>query len=73
MMFANIPVFILLGANLRKWPVYWLTVILLIACILLTIFDDFGFADLVALVLFTSPLVLMLAKRKEFLRSQETQ
>ena len=40
-------------------------------CILLTIFDQFGLADLIAVILFAIPLVIMLAKRKEFL--QETQ
>lgn len=72
MMFVNIPVFILLGTNLTKRPVYWLAVIVLFVCILLTIFDYyFGFADLAALILFIIPLVIMLVKRNEFF--QETQ
>jgi hypothetical protein len=73
LMFASIFVFILLGANITKKPVYWLAVTLLVICILLTIADEFGFADLVALILFAIPLVIMLAKRKEFFTSQETQ
>ena len=67
MMFASIFVFIALGMNITKKPAYWLGVIFLAICILLTIFDQFGWPDLVALILFTIPLVIMLAKRKEFL------
>ena len=70
MMFACAPVFILLGMNITKRPVYWLSVVALALCILLTIFDQFGLADLIALILFLIPLVIMLAKRNEFL--QET-
>ena len=67
LMFASIFVFIALGMNITKKPAYWLGVIFLIICIILTIFDQFGLADLVALILFIIPLVIMLAKRKEFL------
>jgi hypothetical protein len=35
----------------------------------LTVFDQFGIADLVAIILFAIPLAIMLAKRKEFLAS----
>ena len=66
-MFLSIFVFILLGLNITKKPVYWIGVAFLAACILLTIFDQFGIADLVAIILFAIPLVIMLAKRKEFL------
>lgn len=65
--FLSIFVFILLGMNITKKPVYWIGVAALAACILLTIFDQFGFADLVAVILFAIPLVIMLAKRKEFI------
>jgi hypothetical protein len=67
LMFAGIFVFIALGMNLTKRPVYWLSVAFLAACIPLTIFDQFGLADLIALILFVIPLVIMLAKRNEFL------
>ncbi len=69
LMFANIFLFILLGANITKRPVFWLAVIVLIVYALLTIFDQFGLADLIALILFTSPLVIMLIKRNEFFAS----
>lgn len=67
MMFASIFIFIALGMNITKKPVYWIGVIFLGLCIILTIFDQFGFADLVALILFAIPLVIMLTKRKEFI------
>ena len=67
LMFLSIFVFILLGMNITKKLVYWIGVAALAACILLTIFDQFGLADLVAIILFAIPLVIMLAKRKEFL------
>ncbi|OGO72726.1 MAG: hypothetical protein A3K45_02795 [Chloroflexi bacterium RIFOXYC12_FULL_59_14] len=67
LMFASIFVFIALGANITRKPVYWVGVIFLAICIVLTIFDQFGLADLVALILFIVPLVIMLAKRKEFI------
>jgi len=73
MMIANIPVFILLGVNITKKPIYWLAVFILLVCILLIIFDEFGIADFIALILFTSPLALMLYNRNEFLTSQEIQ
>ena len=73
LMFANIFVFIALGMNITKRPAYWLGLTVLALCVLLTIFDQFGLADLVALILFIIPLVIMLAKRKEFFASQETQ
>lgn len=69
LMFANIFIFIALGMNVTKKPAYWLGVIFLSICILLTIFDQFGWPDLVALILFTIPLVIMLARRKEFIAS----
>lgn len=71
LMFASIFVFITLGATITKKPSYWLGVVFLFACIVLTIFDQFGLADLIGLILFTIPLVIMLVKRKEFF--QETQ
>ena len=71
MMIANIPVFILLGANITKKPIYWLAVFILLACIFLTIFDEFGIADFIALILFTSPAALMLYNKNEFSTSQE--
>ncbi len=67
LMFLSIFVFILLGMNITKKPVYWIGVAALAACILLTIFDQFGLADLIAIILFAIPLVIMLAKRKEFI------
>jgi len=67
LMFLSIFVFILLGMNITKKPVYWIGVAFLAMCILLTVFDEFGFADLIALITFTIPLVIMLAKRKEFI------
>lgn len=67
LMFLSIFVFILLGMNITRKPVYWVGIAALAACILLTIFDQFGLADLVATVLFAVPLVIMLTKRKEFL------
>ncbi|OIN97994.1 MAG: hypothetical protein COS37_00620 [Anaerolineae bacterium CG03_land_8_20_14_0_80_58_20] len=67
LMFASIFVFIALGANITRKPVYWVGVIFLAICIVLVIFDQFGLADLVALILFIVPLVIMLAKRKEFI------
>lgn len=70
LMFASIFVFVALGVFITRRPVYWLGVISLAACVLLTIFDQFGLADFIALVLFVIPLVIMLAKRNEFL--QET-
>ena len=66
MMFASIFIFIALGMNITKKPVYWIGIVFLVLCIILTIFDQFGLADLIALVLFIIPLVIMLAKRKEF-------
>jgi hypothetical protein len=71
MMFTSIFVFIALGMNITKQPIYWLSVAALAACIVLLFFDQFGFADLIALILFAIPLVIMLARRNEFLR--ETQ
>jgi len=67
LMFANIFVFILLGMNITKKAVYWISIAFLAICIVLTIFDQFGLADLIALILFLIPLVIMLAKRKEFI------
>mgnify|MGYP001766205002 CR=1 FL=1 len=67
LMFASIFVFILLGMNITKKFVFWMGVAALTACILLTIFDQFGLADFIALVLFAIPLVIMLTKRNEFL------
>jgi hypothetical protein len=73
MMFASIFVFIALGMFITRKPVYWLGVFALAACVVLTFMDQFGFADLIALILFIIPLVIMLAKRNEFLTSQEAQ
>jgi len=67
LMFANLFVFLALGIYITKQPAYWLGVAVLAVCILLTIFDQFGLADLIALALFLIPLAIMLAKRKEFL------
>jgi hypothetical protein len=67
LMFASIFVFIALGMNITKKPAYWIGVAFLVICALLTIFDQFGIADLIALVLFIIPLVIMLANRKEFI------
>lgn len=67
LMFANIYVFIAIGRNITSKPVYWLGVGILALCIILTIFDQFGLADLVAVILFAIPLIIMLTKRKEFL------
>ena len=67
MMFASIFVFIALGMNITKRPVYLLSLAVLAVCILLTIFDQFGLADFVAVILFLIPLVIMLVKRKEFI------
>ena len=67
MMFASIFVFVALGVFITRRPVYWLGVIILAACILLTIFDQFGLADFIALALFVIPLIIMLVKRKEFI------
>lgn len=66
LMFLSIFVFILLGMNVNRMPVYWMGVAALAACIVLTIFDQFGLADFIALVLFAIPLVIMLARQKEF-------
>jgi uncharacterized membrane protein YkvI len=71
-MFTNVPFFIALGANITRPLAYWLGAITLAACVLLTIFDQFGMADLVAVILFLIPLVIMLVKRNEFLITQET-
>lgn len=71
MMFASIFVFIALAMYITRKPVYWLGAIILAVCILLTIFDEFGLADFIALVLFIIPLAFMLANRNEFF--QETQ
>ncbi|GER81274.1 MAG: hypothetical protein M5U11_08815 [Anaerolineales bacterium] len=65
-MFLGVFVFILLGMNIAKKPAYWTGAALLAICIPLTIFDEFGLADLVALTAFVIPLVVMLVKRKEF-------
>ena len=65
-MIVNTFISVALGANITKRLVYWLGVIFLTASILLFIFDEFGYADLIALILFLIPLVIMLAKRKEF-------
>ena len=70
LMFACILVFILLGMFITKKPVYWLGVAALSVSIVLTIFDQFGLADFIVLILFTVPLIIMLAQRKEFF--QET-
>ncbi len=70
MMFIGVFVFIALGMNITKRPIYWLGTAALAACIVLTIFDQFGFADLIAVILFIIPLAIMLVKRNEFL--QET-
>ena len=67
LMFASIFIFIALGMNITKKPVYWIGVVFLAICILLFIFDQFGLADLIALIAFIIPLVIMLVKRKEFL------
>ncbi|MBI5936083.1 MAG: hypothetical protein HY867_20455 [Chloroflexi bacterium] len=67
LMFLSIFVFILLGMNITKKPAYWIGVAFLGLCIILTIFDQFGLADLIAIILFAIPLVIMLTKRKEFL------
>ncbi|RJP52084.1 MAG: hypothetical protein C4583_07515 [Anaerolineaceae bacterium] len=66
-MIVNAFVFIAIGANITKRLVYWLGVIFLAISIFLFIFDEFGYADLIALILFIIPLVIMLVKRKEFL------
>lgn len=71
MMIVNAFIFVAIGANITKRLVYWLGVICLAVSIFLFIFDQFGIADLVALILFLIPLVIMLAKRNEFI--QETQ
>ena len=71
MMFASIFVFIALGTYVTKRPVYWAGVTILAACILLTIFDQFGIADFIALVLFLIPLIIMLVKRNEFLQENQ--
>ena len=71
LMFASIFIFILLGMNITKKPVYWTGVIFLVICIVLTITDQFGLVDFIALVTFIIPLVIMLVKRNEFL--SETQ
>jgi hypothetical protein len=68
-MIVNAFVFIAIGANITKRLVYWLGVIFLAISILLFIFDEFGYADLIALIAFAIPLAIMLAKRKEFLAS----
>ncbi len=67
MMFASIFIFIALGMHITKRPVFWMGIAALAACILLTIFDQFGLADLIAVILFAIPLVIMLVKRKEFI------
>jgi len=73
LIFASIFVFIALGANIPKKPVYWLAVIFLVICIILTIADEFGLADFIGLILLLIPLVLMLSNQKEFFKSQEIQ
>ncbi len=67
LMFVSIFVFIALGMNITKKPVYWIGIVFLAICIVLTIFDQFGLADLIALIAFIIPLVIMLTKRNEFL------
>ena len=67
LMFASIFIFIALGMNITKKPVYWIGVAFLAICIALTLFDQFGLADFIAIILFAIPLVIMLARRKEFL------
>lgn len=71
MMIVNAFVFVALGANITKRLIYWLGVVFLAVSIFLFIFDQFGLADLIALILFIIPLIIMLAKRNEFI--QETQ
>jgi hypothetical protein len=73
LMFASVIVFIALGANITTKPVYWLAVIFLVICIILTIADEFGLADFVGLILFLIPLVIMLSYQKVFFKSQEIQ
>jgi hypothetical protein len=73
LIFASIFVFIALGANITKKPIYWLAVIFLVICIILTIADEFGLADFVGLILLLIPLVIMLSYQKEFFKSQEIQ
>ena len=73
LMFASVFVFIALGANITKKPVFWLAVIFLVICIILTIADEFGLADFVELILLLIPLVIMLSNQKEFFKSQEIQ
>jgi hypothetical protein len=70
-MMVNAFVFGAIGANITKRLVYWLGVISLAVSILLFIFDEFGVADILALIFFIIPLVIMLTKRNEFF--QETQ
>ena len=67
LMFASVLVFIALGLNITKKPVYWIGVILLAISIALTFADQFGWPDFIALVLFTIPLVIMIAKQNKFL------
>jgi hypothetical protein len=71
LMIVNAIVFVAIGTNITRRLVYWLGVIFLAISILLFIFDEFGYADLIALILFIIPLVIMLVKRNEFL--SETQ
>jgi hypothetical protein len=63
---ANIPVSLFLGANITKKFFHRVGVFYLLLCFILTITDDFGLADLIALILFAIPLVIMLIKRKDF-------
>jgi hypothetical protein len=73
LMFASIFVFVALVANNTTKSVYWLAVIYLVICIILTIADEFGLADFVGLILLLIPLVIMLSYQKEFFKSQEIQ
>ena len=53
----------------RNHIAYWVTIILLIAFILATILDQFGFVDLAFVIITILPLLLLLKNRKWYLHS----
>ncbi len=50
----------------KKRPIYWFAVIVLALNIVLTIFDQFGFIDLLFLLLNLLTLIILFSTRKEF-------
>jgi lysylphosphatidylglycerol synthetase-like protein (DUF2156 family) len=69
---AFVTAFILLGLFIflskRNWIAYFLALALFVATSLLTIFDEFGLADLVVLTINIAPIVLLIKDRAWYLQ-----